>query len=99
MPRYRKKPVEVDAILWTGHNIDEVMKFIFEDDRWKSFCSSSEYVGILGIDHTPELGTIDIPTLEGTMTVRADDFIIRGLKGELYPCKPDIFENSYEIVL
>lgn len=37
-----------------------------------------------------------IPTLEGTMEARKGDYIIKGIKGEVYPCKPDIFEASYE---
>ena len=42
--------------------------------------------------------TLQIPTLEGVMTASPGDFIIRGVNGELYPCKPDIFEKTYEKV-
>lgn len=42
--------------------------------------------------------TAYIETLEGTMEARPGDWIIRGIRGELYPCKPDVFENTYEIV-
>lgn len=97
MPWYRSKVVEIEAILWTGHNIDEIMKFVYEDMRWKEFSKNPEYVNP-GIGHTPTLGTLDIPTLEGVMTANAGDFIIRGLKGELYPCQPDIFEMKYEMI-
>lgn len=97
MPRYRSKVVEIDAVLWTGHNIDEVMKFVFQDERWKEMSHNSEYVNP-GIGHTPALGTLDIPTLEGVMMANAEDFIIRGLKGELYPCKPDVFQMKYEMI-
>jgi len=45
-----------------------------------------------------QTGSVFIPTLEGTHETRVDDFIIRGIKGELYPCKPDIFEATYEEV-
>jgi len=43
-------------------------------------------------------GEIHIPTLEGTMIASPDDFIIKGVQGEFYPCKPDIFEKTYELV-
>lgn len=42
--------------------------------------------------------TIFIETLEGTMEARPGDWIIKGIRGELYPCKPDVFEKTYEIV-
>jgi hypothetical protein len=45
-----------------------------------------------------EFGTLDISTLEGTMTASMGDWVIKGVKGEFYPCKPDIFENTYEKV-
>ncbi len=45
-----------------------------------------------------EFGTLDISTLEGTMTASMGDWIIKGVKGEFYPCKPDIFETTYEKV-
>jgi hypothetical protein len=48
---------------------------------------------------TPGLGTLDIPTREGMMTASAGDWIIRGIQGELYPCKPDIFAATYEAVV
>lgn len=95
--KYRKKPVVIDAILWSGGNESEVMEFVFADDRWKEGVEDG-YVGGPGIGHTPALGTLDIPTLEGMMTAQAGDWIIRGVKGELYPCKPDIFEATYEEV-
>ncbi len=45
-----------------------------------------------------EFGTLDISTLEGTMTASMGDWVIKGVKGEFYPCKPDIFETTYEKV-
>lgn len=95
--KFRKKPVVIDAIQWDGSNSDEVLAFMFEDERWKEGIDSA-YVGGPGIGYTPPLGTFDIPTLEGTMTAQVGDFIIRGVKGELYPCKPDIFDATYEAV-
>ena len=81
--RFRKKPVEIEAVQWLG-----------DPNCWEVF-------DFLGIDH-PEDETdhsmIHIPTLEGTMTARPGDWIIRGVQNELYPCKPEIFEATYEPV-
>jgi hypothetical protein len=81
--RYRKKPVVIEAVQWHGEsNCAEVFAFLGQDDH----------------DVTDELdhSVIHIPTLEGTMTAQAGDWIIKGVKGEFYPCKPDIFEATYE---
>lgn len=91
MANYRKKPVIVQAIEWTGANIDEVIAFAFDGH----LPSDDIHVGD-GVGYTPALGTLDIPTLEGTMTALPGDWIIRGVKGEVYPCKPDIFAETYE---
>lgn len=96
--KFRKKPVEIEAIRWCGDNIDAVLDFMYADERWKEGIES-ETVGGPGIGYTPALGALDIPTLEGTMTGQVGDWIIRGVKGELYPCKPDIFEATYEPVV
>ena len=87
MPKFRKKPVVIEAVRWTGKNsVDEVGEFL----------NGVEDV----LFHNPydKDGFITIPTLEGTMTVSPGDWIIRGVKGEYYPCKPDIFEATYEEV-
>jgi hypothetical protein len=77
MPRYRKLPVEIDAVQWTGQNIEEI----------------SEFVG----NEPPRDETgLFINTLEGKMFAAPMDWIIKGVKGEFYPCKPDIFEQTYE---
>jgi hypothetical protein len=75
---YRKKPVEIDAIQWTGDNRLEIF----------DFCNMS-YI------NDQELR---IQTLEGSMIASVGDYIIKGVKGEFYPCKPDIFEMTYEEV-
>jgi hypothetical protein len=97
MSRYRKKPVEIEAVRWIVNNEKEVMDFIFSDDRWKVGLDSP-YVDGPGIGVVPALGTLDIPTLEGVMTAQPGDWIIRGVQGELYPCKPHIFVATYEPV-
>ncbi len=80
--KYRKKPIEVEAIQYTGRNELEVMAWIGKDYK-------AAFTNHLGFA---------IHTLEGTMHASPGDWIIRGVKDELYPCKPDIFEASYDPV-
>lgn len=95
MSRFRKKPVVIEAIRWTGSNLAEVIAFTGKHpdfDRWfKSFEEYEEHVARDG-------AVFKIFTLEGTMEASAGDWIIRGVQGEHYPCKPDIFEATYEPV-
>lgn len=92
MAKYRKIPIIVEAIRWNGINLDEIKEFvgkslIYEiiDDAWRAGKSSSHVI-------------MKIKTLEGYMNVSINDFIIKGVNGEFYPCKPDIFEKTYKIV-
>lgn len=78
---YRKKPVVIEAIQWTGDNIDEV----------KEFAGNDVYIG-------SDQEVLLIFTLEGVMNVDVNDYIIKGIAGEFYPCKPGIFDETYEIV-
>ena len=82
--KFRKKPVVIEAIQLTKENVVEVL----------SFCNSS---GNIVASNEDDMG-ISILTLEGTMTANTGDYIIKGVKGEFYPCKPDIFEQTYEEV-
>lgn len=81
--KYRKRPVEIEAIQFDGWNWREVHQFMrdeplaFTDDVRKD-----EY--------------ILIHTLEGVMKAKVGDYIIKGVHGEFYPCKPDIFRETYE---
>lgn len=92
--RFRKKPVEIEALRWDGVSIDEALDFI----DFEALPSDGIHVQ-LGIGHTPATGTLDIPTLEGVMTASPGDWIIRGVKGEFYPCRPDIFVATYDPVV
>ncbi len=79
MPKFRKKPVVIEAFL----EGDEAPKwFLDKKDHWS---------------HNSD-GQIVIHTLEGMHLASPGDWIIQGVKGELYPCKPDIFEATYEPV-
>lgn len=94
--RYRKKPVVVEAFQWTGdeHQKEDpewIVDAIKRGDAW--FC-----VDPFDRSHPPTITHMAIKTLEGVMEARFDDYIIQGIKGEIYPCKPDIFEATYEPV-
>lgn len=82
--QYRKKPVIIDAIQWTGSNEFDIIEFIRDDSYYFEFNAENK--------------TIKIKTLEGIMTANVEDYIIRGVKGEYYPCKPDIFKQTYDIL-
>ena len=94
MPKYRKKPVVVEAIQWTGSNLEEIRNFVGSD-------LIEECVELFDIKRTLKEMLVDIAidTLEGTMRVDYGDYIIKGVQGEFYPCKPDIFEQTYEEVI
>lgn len=88
--KFRKKPVVIDAVQWSGVNLDEVLAFV----ETKSSIRRKDFVSptggrILG-------GCLIVETLEGEMTANPMDWIICGVKGEIYPCKPDIFAATYD---
>ena len=78
---FRKKPVVISAIQFTGTNDHECLEF----------CPKAT-------DPETNVPSLEIKTLEGVMTCSRGDYIIRGVNGEFYPCKPDIFEKTYEKV-
>lgn len=82
MAKYRKKPVVIDAEKWEGANLNDDNS-MFQDPGVIIKNDGSEFM---------------VGTLEGTMTGKLGDWLIRGVKGELYPCKPEIFEATYEPV-
>jgi len=77
--QYRKKPVVIEALQWTGENVEEIDAFIGAKEH--------------GYDHDGLM----IHTLEGTHRATIGDYIIKGVQGEFYPCKPNIFEATYEL--
>lgn len=96
MPWFVKKPVRIEAHQWDGVSIGEIMPF-FATGAALPQAPDDGHVRP-GIGFTPPDGQLHIPTLEGTMTAQPGDWIIRGVKGEFYPCKPDIFAESYNPV-
>lgn len=85
---YKKKPVAIEAIQWTGKNYEEIQNF--SDNKinyyeWFQYNESGLNKNILSIS-----------TLEGKMEASIGDYIIKGVKSEFYPCKPDIFKLTYD---
>lgn len=80
--QFKKKPVVIEAIQFKGVNALEIVEWS-EESATPARISDDEK-------------KLEIPTLEGKMEVSVNDWVIKGVKGELYPCKPDIFEATYE---
>lgn len=83
--KYRKKPVVIEAIQYRGYNSLPLVKKLM----------GNEFEKVL---FKPNSEKLIIPTLEGDHETSVGDYIIKGIKGEFYPCKPDIFEATYEKV-
>jgi hypothetical protein len=83
--KYRKKPVVIEAVQWKGtiESLCEMENFLNDGPQ---------------ADFTEKPPPMFIDTLEGRMRADVNDWIIKGVKGEFYPCKPDIFEATYEPV-
>ncbi|EHO5928694.1 hypothetical protein KLR25_001689 [Salmonella enterica] len=91
--QFTKKPVTISAIQWTGENLPAVIEFTGKHPRWGGwFADMDEYVAHVRGDGN----RFKIYTLEGVMDALPGDWIIRGVQGEHYPCKPDIFAATYE---
>ena len=91
MSLWRKKPVMVEALRWTGENLADIIAMTAlhpSATKW----TWEEYKEIVAKDG------LKIFTLEGPLQAAVGDWIIRGVKGECYPCKPDIFDMTYERV-
>lgn len=83
--KFRKKPVVIEAV-----------QFLDDGD---SLTDIASFMGDVTISyHFPNEPVLHIDTLEGIMTASKGDWIIKGVQGEFYPCKPDIFEKTYEVV-
>ncbi|MEY8001775.1 hypothetical protein AB8U03_16555 [Clostridium sp. Mt-5] len=80
MAKYRKKPVVIEAIQWTGKNIEEIARFMING----TYCYENNVLIIM--------------TLEGKHIARTNDYILKGVNGEFYPCRPDVFKKTYDFV-
>lgn len=93
MPHFRKKPVVIEAIELTPESALGIVEWI--NERGTNLSRDAELFGnAIGT----EIRGIYIPTEEGVMEASLGDFVIRGVEGEFYPCKPDIFAKTYEQV-
>lgn len=88
MKKYRKKPVVIEAMQLNRNFAEVIAKWV-----------GRENINSMGLGEFAEDSCyIGIKTLEGSMLANEGDYIIKGIKGEFYPCKPDIFEATYEKV-
>ncbi len=90
MRKFRKKPVIVEAFQF--HSVTE--KFV----KWAKAIEFNNWCLIENVQVKQKPTDISINTLEGMMKVSTGDWIIKGVNGEFYPCKPDIFDKTYEYV-
>lgn len=90
--KFRKKPIVIEAIRWEGYDVDPILGLGFPSTSFRRRHFRREDGSILAG------GCLIIETLEGDMVANPGDWIIRGVKGELYPCKPDIFSETYEAI-
>ena len=81
MKKYRKLPVTVEAVQYTGRNQNEIFEFVGQELARNA------------------LGYLWIPTMEGHVKASPTDYIIKGVKGEFYPCNAEVFAETYEPIL
>jgi hypothetical protein len=89
--RYKKKPVVIEAVQFTGSNADEILRFCGKENV--------EIIFERNRIHDTEKAVPMIHTLEGDHLVSVNDYVIKGVAGEFYPCKPDIFAATYDQVI
>ena len=93
--RFRKRPVVVEAMRWDG-SVEEATVVIDWIIATGTRSATYRCDGPDGCPGTVGAHYVAVETLEGTMLASPGDWIIRGVQGEHYPCKPDIFEQTYE---
>jgi hypothetical protein len=102
--KFKKQPVVIEAIRFNGttESAEEILKWIgvpagdFLNDKAAAFyfCAAGSAFPLCGLDDH----VLGIKTLEGVMAASPGDYVIKGVAGEFYPCKPEIFGQSYEAV-
>jgi len=88
--RATKKPVTIEFVEWTGKNLEEIILFTGRHESSKDW-TWQKFKNIVAIDG------LKIFTLEGSHMATIGDMIIKGIQGECYPCKPDIFALTYDV--
>lgn len=99
MPKYRKKPVVIEAMQLKGVAEDHDVYLWVEANTQGSFDPTDEIVPATGVSIDPATGFMLIATLEGIMQAKPGDWIIKGVEGEFYPVKESIFHETYEAVV
>jgi hypothetical protein len=96
--RFRKKPIEIDAMQWDGtaDGATPIIDWILSSDGTASYVCSDVDRCAQNDGDAPHY--IEVYTLEGYMRADLGDWVIKGVQGEFYPCKPSIFEATYEPV-
>lgn len=94
MAKYRKLPVEIEAFQYDGDLLYRNGVYCVPEWAVKALEEGVLFYSMFG-NNPAELF---VKTLEGNMHVSVDDYVIKGVNGEIYPCKPDIFEQTYELV-
>ena len=94
--QFRKKPVVIEAIQWknSSGNFSEILEW---SGGKVTTASPLIWEQTLGAGNVPQF-CLEVKTLEGAMLANLNDWIIKGVNGEFYPCKPEIFEKTYEQV-
>lgn len=97
MYKYRKKPVVIEAFQMT----EERRKDNADWPNWLNLAWNKDFdeIGAVSCEDYPESNGTDrlvVRTLEGPLSIAWDDYIIQGVQGELYPCKPAIFKQTYD---
>jgi hypothetical protein len=85
--KYVKKPVVIEAVKWDGNNLDEILTWCDGDATYEPMSSGGNVIVIQTLESNSEVKTRHAATV--------NDYIIKGIKGEFYPCKPDIFTETY----
>lgn len=98
---YKTRPCQIEAIEWNGNNVKEILVFMGRLPHVDYVpMTNNTFESIMfenWIHNQTDLNNrLTIKTLEGNMKANVGDYIIKGLKGEFYPCKPDVFNEKYE---
>ena len=88
MKKYTTKPFTIEAAQWNGSTLGDVI----------TFCKENGIKPCLSLGHRDLLTGMIIPTLEGDHIAQKGDYIIKGMLGEYYPCKPEVFNAKYELI-
>lgn len=99
MPIYKSKPVDIEAVRFTGKNFKEIQDFVGVrevEPGWEicNFCPAGTYVAW---DDKDIVAEVYDKLHSSWVGVKAGQYIIKGSKGEFYPCDPEVFENKYEL--